>query len=521
MRRIAIINQKGGVGKTTTTVNLGSALARMGHRVLLIDLDPQAHLTLYLGQDPASGQACVYEMLTDSATVAKARRKVGSNLWLCPASIDLAGAEVELVSVVGREVILRDLIDQHVNSNKTPPYDYVLMDCPPSLNVLTLNALCAATEVVIPLQPHYLALQGLSKLLETVSVVGKRINPTLKVTGVVVCMNESGTRLAGEVVEDVRSFLEDARNKDVPWSTARVFGAVIRRNIKLAESPSYGKSIFDYAPDSNGAEDYLRLATELHSPNGPVATSTVVEKKCEKSQTESSPAAVSAPTNAPVEASPSGRGARTPDEPVKSEPALAADCEPPKPVSADRKTATAPVAVQPAESVPPCVKPSRTRKPKSPPAPGADPGQVMPAPADTAQQETALRSSKQACVEQAGIDPAMAELAAPQPSRTLRRRRPTAPPSAEGPKPEAQGETAGAGDSQMPPTDKMRVVRKAKTRPPAGPAQDDGNGEQTRPRPARAAVRRVPAASAEPATPPAVEPSGQPAPLPVSAQPVP
>lgn len=268
MRRIAIINQKGGVGKTTTTVNLGSALARMGHRVLLIDLDPQAHLTLYLGQDPTSGQPGVYEMLTDSATVAKVRRKIGSNLWVCSASIDLAGAEVELVSVVGREVILRDLIDQHLNSNRTSPYDYVLMDCPPSLNVLTLNALCASNEVIIPLQPHYLALQGLSKLLETVAVVSKRINPTLKVTGVVVCMNEAGTKLAGEVVEDVRSFFDEARGKNVPWDSTRVFRTVIRRNIKLAESPSYGKSIFDYAPDSNGAEDYQQLAIELHSPDG-------------------------------------------------------------------------------------------------------------------------------------------------------------------------------------------------------------------------------------------------------------
>jgi chromosome partitioning protein len=267
MRRIAIINQKGGVGKTTTTVNVGCALARAGHRVLLIDLDPQAHLSLYLGQDPAAGQAGVYEMLTGSASVAKVRRKIGSNLSICGANIDLAGAEVELVSVVGREVLLRDLLDQHVSASKTPPYDYVLMDCPPSLNVLTLNALSAATEVLIPLQPHYLALQGLSKLLETVALVSKRINPTLKVTGVVVCMNETGTKLASEVIDDVRAFFDGARGKDVPWNGTRVFQTVIRRNIKLAESPSYGKSIFDYAPESHGAHDYQKLAAELHSPD--------------------------------------------------------------------------------------------------------------------------------------------------------------------------------------------------------------------------------------------------------------
>ena len=271
MRRVAIINQKGGVGKTTTAVNVGMALARAGHRVLLIDLDPQAHLTLHLGQDPASGRAGLYEMLTGSATVAKARRKVASNLWIVGSSIDLAAAEVELVSVVGREVILRDLLDQHVGAGgkangRRPQYDYVLMDCPPSLGVLTLNGLCAADEVFIPLQPHYLALQGLGKLLETVSLVGKRINPGLRVTGILVCMNEAGTKLAAEVVDDVRTFFAAARGTDLPWATARVFDTVIRRNIKLAESPSYGKSIFDYAPDSNGAKDYERIALEVHDP---------------------------------------------------------------------------------------------------------------------------------------------------------------------------------------------------------------------------------------------------------------
>ncbi len=266
MRRIAIINQKGGVGKTTTTVNVGMALARAGHRVLMIDLDPQAHLSLHLGADPAEVGEGTYELLTGSTSIAKCRRKAGNNLWLVASSIDLAGAEVELVSVVGREVLLRDLLDQHVGAGvpgRTPPYDFVLMDCPPSLSVLTLNGLCAAREVIIPLQPHYLALQGLGKLLETVSLVGKRINPGLKVAGVGICMYEAGTRLAAEVVQDVRSFFEKARGSDVPWADARVFETAIRRNIKLAEAPSYGQSIFDYAADSNGARDYERMAAEI------------------------------------------------------------------------------------------------------------------------------------------------------------------------------------------------------------------------------------------------------------------
>jgi chromosome partitioning protein len=266
MRRIAIINQKGGVGKTTTTVNVGMGLARAGHRVLLIDLDPQAHLSLHLGVDPAAGRPGVYEMLTSNASIAKARARAGNNLWLVGSSIDLAAAETELAGTIGREVILRDLLEQHVKANanaRGSVYDYVLMDCPPSLGVLTLNALCASTEVFIPLQPHYLALQGLGKLLETVSLVQKRINPILSVSGVIVCLHEAGTKLGSEVLEDVRSFFENDRGKPVPWSKARVFSTLIRRNIKLAESPSYGQSIYEYAPDSNGAKDYEQLVAEI------------------------------------------------------------------------------------------------------------------------------------------------------------------------------------------------------------------------------------------------------------------
>ena len=267
MRRIAIINQKGGVGKTTSTVNIGAALARAGHRVLMIDLDPQAHMTLHLGLNPADDLPGIYQLLTGSTSIALARTRVANNFWVVGASIDLAAAEVELVSVVGREVILRDLLEQHAGNGVTSEkYDYVLMDCPPSLGVLTLNGLCAAREVIIPLQPHYLALQGLSKLLETVALVNRRINADLVVSGVAICMKEAGTRLGAEVVEDVRSFLAAARNTPVPWSSARLFETMVRRNIKLAEAPSYGQSIFDYALDSNGAKDYEMLAAEIHDP---------------------------------------------------------------------------------------------------------------------------------------------------------------------------------------------------------------------------------------------------------------
>jgi len=280
MRRIAIINQKGGVGKTTTAVNLGSALARAGRRVLLVDLDPQSHLTLHVGVDPATKPGGIYEALTQSTPLAQLRKRIRENLWLIGSHIDLAAAEVELVSVVGREGILRDLLDAD-----SADYDYIIMDCPPSLGVLTLNALAAAEEVFIPLQPHYLALHGLSKLLETVSLVCKRINPALRVTGIVVCMHEAGTRLATEVLEDVASFLRDSETAGQPWSGARVFRSVIRRNIKLAECPSHGLTIFDYAPASNGAEDYAALATEVCAMVEPVPS-----PKCDAPTAQPTPA---------------------------------------------------------------------------------------------------------------------------------------------------------------------------------------------------------------------------------------
>lgn len=257
MRKIAVINQKGGVGKTATAVNLSAALAAAGRRVCLIDLDPQAHATLHLGIEPAREGPSVYNVLTGSANLADVRRQVAENLWVVGSHIDLAAAEVELAGMVGREVILRDhLADDNV------AFDFVIMDCPPSLGVLTLNALTAVEEVFIPLQPHFLALHGLSKLLETVALVARRLNRHLRVTGIVLCLYESGTRLATEVSDDLQAFLGQT-NGGTPWSGARVFGTRVRRNIRLAEAPSFGQSIFQYAPDSAGAQDYASLAEEV------------------------------------------------------------------------------------------------------------------------------------------------------------------------------------------------------------------------------------------------------------------
>lgn len=265
-RIIALMNQKGGVGKTTTAVNVGAALAQQGHRVLMIDLDPQAHLTLSLGIEPETLERSMYDLLADNDTVAaEVVLEVSDRLGLLPAEVNLAGVEAELADRVATgmaQTVLRnktkDLIKQ---------FDFVILDCPPSLGLLTINALTLAREVVVPMQAHFLALQGLSKLLETINMVRQGINPNLLVAGVVLCMHEAQTLLAGEVTNDLNTFLEQGRGTDAPWSHAVVFQPPIRRNIKLAESPSFGTAIFDYAPESHGAADYSALAKSIASHN--------------------------------------------------------------------------------------------------------------------------------------------------------------------------------------------------------------------------------------------------------------
>jgi chromosome partitioning protein len=260
MRAIAVMNQKGGVGKTTTTVNLAAALARAGKRVLVIDVDPQAHSTTHLGVEVRPGTPGLYEVLTRGASIRSVLRTVDPTLMVVPSSIDLAAAEMELAGVVGRELLLRDKL-----SDERDAFDYVLFDCPPSLGVLTINALTASREVFVPLQPHFLALHGLSKLFETVQLVARRLNPGLVIGGVVMCLYETGTRLSAEVLADLEQFLDAARAKggDAPWSVARIFSTRIRRNIKLAEAASFGRSIHDYDPSSHGAKDYSALAQEV------------------------------------------------------------------------------------------------------------------------------------------------------------------------------------------------------------------------------------------------------------------
>lgn len=258
-RIVALINQKGGVGKTTSTVNLGAALAEAGRRVLLIDLDPQGHLSLHLGIDPDTCGGTIYDVLIDpevglDTVVHKAR----PNLDVVPANVDLAAAESELAGLEDRHAILSRKYEAAAGA-----WDVVLLDCPPSLGMLTLNGLALAQELIVPMQAHFLALQGLGRLLETVSLVGRGVNPDLRVSGVLLCMHERQSSHGREVVAELKEFFKEARGGGQAWSDASVLLPAVRRNIKLAEAPSFGQTILDYAPACPGAMDYRTLATRL------------------------------------------------------------------------------------------------------------------------------------------------------------------------------------------------------------------------------------------------------------------
>ena len=300
-RRTALLNQKGGVGKTTTSCNLAAGISEEGRRVLAIDLDPQAHLSLHLGVDGETVGTTVYDLMVDpDADIDDAMVQVREKLWIIPASVDLAAAESELAGLPERNDLLRRRLEPVLDR-----FDYIILDCPPSLGLLTLNALAAVDEVIVPMQAHFLALQGVGQLLKTVGLVSAQVNPSLKVGGIVLCMHETQSMHGREVVGEIDSFLAEAKGSGVPWDGATVLRPAIRRNIKLAEAPSFGQSIFDYAPWCPGAIDYRKLAQRFIASWERGAEGSTVETKSgpEKAE-EPSRTIVDPPAKSPTTAEP-------------------------------------------------------------------------------------------------------------------------------------------------------------------------------------------------------------------------
>jgi len=253
VRIIALANQKGGVGKTTSAINIGAGLCKLGKTALLVDIDPQAHATYSLGIElPAGSGKTVYELLTGKATLPELLAE-HNGLKVLPADLDLAAAEQELAAVAGREFLLKEALDG------LRGFDFVLIDCPPSLGLLTVNALVAAQAVFIPMQTEFLALRGLAKLLDTVEAVRKRLNRGLEVSGIIGTRFDSRKVLSREVVERLKGHFG-----------GKLFETLIRENIALAEAPASGKTIFEYEPASHGAEDYLSLCKEILKRSGKV-----------------------------------------------------------------------------------------------------------------------------------------------------------------------------------------------------------------------------------------------------------
>ncbi|MFE8169014.1 AAA family ATPase [Listeria monocytogenes] len=245
---IALANQKGGVGKTTSSVNLSSSLAFLGKKVLLVDIDPQGNASSGVGVNKGEIEHCIYDVLVDDVAIQDVLQKTDlDNLNVIPATIQLAGAEVELVPDFSREFRLKKAIDSIRDD-----YDYVIIDCPPSLGLLTLNALTAADSVLIPVQCEYYALEGLSQLLNTIRIVQKHLNEDLQIEGVLLTMLDARTNLGIQVIEEVKKYFQN-----------KVFNTIIPRNVRLSEAPSHGKPILLYDAKSKGAEVYLELAKEV------------------------------------------------------------------------------------------------------------------------------------------------------------------------------------------------------------------------------------------------------------------
>ncbi len=247
-RVIAVANQKGGVGKTTTSVNLGSCLADIGKRVLLIDLDPQGHVSSGLGIEKSAITQCMYDVIINGVPLREIILPTAfKNLWVAPSTIDLAGAELELVPAISRETRLREALADYRGD-----YDYCFVDCPPSLGLLTVNALTAADTLLVPIQCEYYALEGLSQLMNTIHLVRTHLNPDLRLEGVLLTMYDSRTNLSLQVEDEVKKYFRE-----------KVYRTIIPRSVRLSEAPSHGLPIIVYDPKSKGAEVYMELAKEV------------------------------------------------------------------------------------------------------------------------------------------------------------------------------------------------------------------------------------------------------------------
>lgn len=356
MQTTAVINQKGGVGKTTTVMNLGAALGLLGRRVLLIDLDPQANLSAHLGVfDSAPGTPTSYQVLVDEVPLAASIQPTAeANVFLVPSTRDLAGAELELVSAMGRETRLKEAL-LALEKTAKPAFDDILVDCPPSLGLLSLNALAAADRVLVPLQAEFFGLQGYARLMDIITLVQRRLNPRLVLGGIVACKVDRRARITNDVLDEVKK-----------WAGESFFESMIRPNVKLSEATSHGRSVFRYAAASNGAEDYLALAREflqrtsgITVPEAPAAWLKLVQD-----QKDDARATARAMKQAWREAIP------VPDpEPEAAK--LEAPRAEPEPAVRPRRAAPKPAAAAPKVDAPAAPKKVAKPAPKAPPKPAA------------------------------------------------------------------------------------------------------------------------------------------------------
>jgi chromosome partitioning protein len=383
MRRIAVINQKGGVGKTTTSLNLGAALARAGRRVVLVDMDAQANLTLSLNAEAPPGSPSTYTLLLGESTFeASIRPTASANLRLLPANIDLSGAELELAAAMGREFLMKEALvewerDARAKKKGRAPADYVIFDCPPSLGLLSINALAAAEEVLVTIQTEFLALQGMSKLFEILQLLKKRLNPRLEILGILPCLYDSRLKLAREVLAEIRKYFG-----------SQVLASPVRSNVKLAEAPSFGKTIFEYAPDSKGALDYVEVAKEIASKESrdpelaklaPIGPAPAAEKLETVVLVPAAPPAtpVAPGTKAPPAATVATQPAATTDQPRAaspkrvSPPPRAKKTAPPPPAVTSPPAITPPIPAPTAIAPEAPAKPATTRRAKAPTTPAA------------------------------------------------------------------------------------------------------------------------------------------------------